>query len=921
MLATWGALTHGSGGLGPGIVTSVTVLGDISIAITNPSSLSVPMQTNGSAIKITTSGSAAYTALDLTKITLTVTDLGHDTSGARASYTRTIGCQYHIFGPYNEATVYQPNLGEFYIRLNDFIFNQDATWKSTVTAINFANGWLTGQPAGLVSSATRSDSLPYFLFPTRLVSPPWGRAAAGGTYPVEVACTHTYPQNMSPLACVEAFVIDGNANTGAIARSSTFQRSLLTPANATTVGYPVPTYQLSPAMPTTGTPTYRAAVRFIFKPWIGPPTATSTVTVNGDSVTGTGDAFYPSLNLPYELPFCFDYDDSHVPVYGVIDYAGTGTITHNVNVATIDVSGLCLTQAGAIASGKTYADFSTFAIAVRRLNNSSTNLTILSNNGLSTLSYKRPTAHTTIYTANGSVSGGVAVLVPVGSSVPGADLGCYSWRFTASSQTNFPPGYVAFEIQSQSGLPTTDVRIRGRDSGGGATANKQHMSRVLWRGINFDSTGVSVASENICVDGVITNGAPTAQPTEIAAVYNIHVDCQFNGVDPSSVAAGASVQHFQKGWFWDYRCDHQNPSSGTAQGSASSVVCGNVENVGCNAFRKSGATVQQTTLGSALGLKCTRVSLGAQGVVSAAGVQPTFTNQLFHNVGITDDTASQANTLFELATKRPIIRAAGVVNLGVWFMGTTMGGPSVSISNDGVRLEIDSLIMWNIGQAAPNVSLGSGRTNWGYQEQAYIRINKRITGGYFANQCYNVKGDVFPAPETVATYGEGAWDVTNFYWKGSVVTNSGTNWQALQDVAANAAPGSGGALSDTAYWYNSGISTATAYGAKPLRQGNSDWRYHVGIKGCIAANTSSGVGDLPSATSWYGDAWGVSEKPESATSYPTSWYTSPVAGDFTPKAAGPMDSLVAAGFAPVPFDLIGTAFLNDGTDAAGPLQR
>lgn len=119
---------QGLGALGPDIVTGVTVLGDMDVPITSPSSMNVPMQTNGTTLLIETSGSAAHGDLDVSKITLSVQDRGHNTSGDQVFRTRTIVLRGKLYKPYGEdTTVYQPSLGDFYVKLGDYIFNEDAT--------------------------------------------------------------------------------------------------------------------------------------------------------------------------------------------------------------------------------------------------------------------------------------------------------------------------------------------------------------------------------------------------------------------------------------------------------------------------------------------------------------------------------------------------------------------------------------------------------------------------------------------------------------------------------------------------------------------------------------------------------------------------------------------------------------------------
>ena len=597
------------------IVTGVTVLGDINITIASPYALSVPMSTNGETILITTSGTQTVAGLTtgqqaafLAGVTLTVTDLGHDQSGNQVTRTRTVLLREFLRGPWNENGYYQPTAGQFYVRLDQSLFNQDATWKSTVTQVAFAAGWLpsaTSEFIGGLSSecCTRNDSLAYFVFPIKVPTVYFQRVGAPGTTPtegyagtflLEVGGTHNFPLNAQPWACVEAWTLDSASTVGTTGRQGTMAVSPNTPG--TQPGLPVPTYAVTVPVDSSLLDG-RCEARFRVKPWIGPPVESATY---GDAV--------PTLNCPIGVPFCKDFGDStaysgnHAFLHGMLFFdpanstaltaAGKTVITSSTNVATVDVSGLSLTAAGAAASNKVYPDLPTLETAVRRVNNTSSNLTIADPvTGAASYSYKRPTNHVTLYGTNGSIAGGIALLAPVTGSVVGSDVGCYSGRGSVLSQTNYPPGYVGFVIRSVSGSKSGDVRWRGRLAAGTSTGgtsvsstNKQISSRTLWRGITFDSTGagVTAAADNAVIDGGSANGTPTTSRTESAAVFVFRIDCDVLEKPFAELSVSTNCSLLNGGWHGDIRVNQTAAQTSTSIGSYGSSFASRMWSLGSN---------------------------------------------------------------------------------------------------------------------------------------------------------------------------------------------------------------------------------------------------------------------------------------------------------------------------------------------------
>jgi hypothetical protein len=910
----WEGLAGGDGGSGPGpgIVTDVEILGDISVGITAPSVLSVPMQTNGTTVRIATSGTALVGAVDKTKITLTVEDDGWDTSGTKIKRTRTIGIREAFYKPYNENTAaYQPNLGEFYFKTTHSMFNQSATWKTTIVSVSFAAGWIAGEPLGLVTGAsvTRSDSLPYPPFPMRLMNDAWERYGVGDTVKIDVVPINQFARLKSMVACVEGYTIDGNSNVGTTQRVSAFVNSPMTPIGATNPGLPCPSYRLELPLPTTGTPTYRAEARVIAKPWIGPPQCSSAETVSGEAYSAWGREM-PTFDLPTGLPFCFDHNDSHIPIYGVVHHdPASATIASNTNVATVSMAGLCKTKAGAIASGQTYADFATLFTAVRRLNNSAVAVTILSDNGLSTTTYQRPTPHTSIYTANGSISGAVAIMLNVAGSTPGADTGCYSWRVTTSSQTNYPPGNFWAQVESQDGVPNDLCRLRGRNFDGTAPASKNIPCRTRFKGVYFDSVGTPAAADNTVIDGT---GDHSSIPTELAAVYSSFHDCKARGVD----TAGVFGQLYRVGYRWYIRSDIDGVSSNGMFAVGNTVVTGVCAMVGSKYARTGASSAVTVYMYALMGCRLLNMTLERVGITAIANApnmaQPLPRNGVVFNVEHKITYATAVTGTLNLGSI-PIVDGQGVMNYALIFENTA-SSTGIHLGADGYTYSIDNFIFAHAATLLKIVdpTTGGARTNINYADIGGILRPKRVKAMYSIFPQYNSKQDSFPSPTLWSS--ADTWNSTASYFAGAIVENGVNGYQALQNIPQS----SGILLSDTAYWFNGGP-MGVAYGAQPYRQGNKDWQYHIDCEGNVACGSTAGSSTAPSPASsnWYGIAW---EENGDYNQVYNDLFVNRAADDYTPVAAGILADRVPAGMAMAPFDVYGTALLDDGTDYAGPIQ-
>jgi hypothetical protein len=878
-----------------GLVQQIEVLNDITIPITSPSAQSVPMQTNGTVIRVKTTGAALAAAADTALVTAVVQDRGHDTAGNIVNRSRTIKIRAKMIGPYNELTVYQPVLGEFYWVLDDFVYNQDATWKTTFLSVQFDAGWVPGAPAEIVTTVTRSDSLSYPPFPFRLLTAPWQRVASGGNLLAEVIAVNDFARDGSMIACAEVWAVDPLGTAGTVARASDFLRSPNTPDDATLQGHPAPTYQ--PVVSFSGLLGGKCYLQYRVKPWIGPPVESMTY----------GDAF-PTQNPAQQIPVFHDTDNSHVQLFAVLSHeplnppAGKTVIPTNLNVTTVDISGVSTTMAGAIASNKVYADLGTLAYAIRRVNRASSAVTIADPvTGAATFSYQRPTLHD-------DLSGGVAVCPPVTGSVMGADAGAYSIRQGMNNTTNYPPGGTAFEIRSLSGLPSDDVRWRGQFSEGGSIAfnGRGIPSRTRLRGITADSTGVTTANNN----HAFYNFTLTTQATEAAAYYIEQIDTRFFGTNEVSPTTGV---FYSPGLQWHTRHLQDEPRGLELEAAGTVYTAGMCASIGSayygwplnSAVSPAGFVYE----GAYLGTKLRNVRRSTHDYYGANLNRPIAKGTIFFNVEFFFSVSVTMTSSPLGIGGTPIQGGEGWVNIHIYGYAGPATSQQISITNDGNVREIDNLIIRHMGSVWPDNVEAHGRFNIGYNDQGWLRVDKRLTAGYMVARQWAVKGDPFPAPETAASRSNAAYQTTYPYFSKSIVHSGGIAYQAKQFVPANTP------VSDTNYWFNGGTSTV-AYGAQPLRQGNKNFRYMVASKGNVMATAAGGETGV-SPTSWYGIAWDPLSKVQATWA---NYYNNMAGGDFSPLPGGELVNRVPAGGAVAPFDLFGNPIPNDGTGAAGPIQ-
>jgi len=869
-----------------GLLVRIAIVDDVVVGIQSPVVMSVPMQTNGICMCIETL--ADIGPIDLTKIQLAVTDPGHDQSGSVVQVPRSLGVRDYLHGPYNETNAVTGGPRRFFLMLDDRLYNESESWRTAVSALTFAAGWLPGRAEEVIPGASveRLDTLRYPNFPVKTPTLPFRRADAAGVLSFEVATMNEFARNGSMIARVDAWAAVGAA-LGPVVAATTMTNSIETPVGATPSGLQVPLYSL--AVSTGGLPDGNGEIRYKVFPWVGPPWSSEQ---RGEP--------YPTLNAPRGLPFRNDVAGNHAPLYGIVAQDGIG-------IAGTDLRGLSFTIAGAKASLLRYRDCAAVATAVRLFNASLSLQTIADG------PQRRVVPHN-------DISGGVAVLLPIEGSVAGSNAGSYALRSAFTPTTAYPAGDTPFEIRSEVGTPDQRVRLRGVLANGAvpAAGTKQTPTRLLLRGIWLDGTGTT-GVQNTVIDGTVL-GAPAVAPTALTATYQLSVDCV---ITENASAGSASPTRARPGFVWDVRLRHAE-MAGVGSMHVVSAHAGLSSTIG-SLYTSDASTTRKIRLSTILG--CRMMNVGVQGQLKDN--QPLITGQLLLNTRIDFNQAITTPGIV-LVTKRPAIGGLGIGNVFVRSSIDT-GQPLMQISADGVLVECDNLIMRHFGHDAATLATtpSNGRVNLLYQDAGYTRINKVGTLSYCAFRCYTVKGDVLPATGKASAIAAGSFVTTDPYFKGAIVWDivgvsqpASTFYQALRDVNVNGT--SPAPLADATSWLNLGKIYNLAYGAQPLRQGNSAFRYHVGCRGNVASVTYNSLA-FPGTQSGYGFAWG---RDETVKANFGNYYRNPAADDYRPMSIemgdavdSPLLDRVAAGQACLPFDLAGNPRLNDGHGAAGAYER
>lgn len=864
-------------------VTAASVLGPgTTISITAPSSINVPVDTNGWVLRVTTSG--ADTTCDISKFVLTVTDPGYDTTGASVTQTRTIYATGILRKPWNNETQNSTPAGTFDLTLSEHLYT-----GSIVTGVSFAAGFTTGSSAQTFTagSVTRGDNLAYPKCKVRAATRPFVLITSANTAAIEVMGTHRAARNGGPFACVEAWYRQSTTDF-AVGRSGTQVASVSTPkpsGGGSVSGTVAPVYRV----PIEGSAATDGAgvVRYQVKPWIGDSASIWKSWVDGDA--------WPTLNAPAELPMVRDYAGKFQGAYAFVNQSATAGASPAVQTT--------LTDPGTAGS---YATAATALAAIRAFNAARTG-------GL----------------AHDDVSGGTIVFREIAGSTRGADANSYNLGGASlSSGATYPVNAtgVPYEIRSLTGLVSDGVRMRGTKPDGSTLTSKSVGQRVVWRGITFDSEGQTVAANNSVVSGVSAGGQATSGVTFDNACAQFLVDCIVSETTAINPASSTALLGF--GFRYDYRVAHYNARSGTGIGANASYITGLAVSMGslyqCDTM--ANAPFAPTCFG---GMRIVRNLIATQG----AGVQPLIRAAVIAGLRIDTEGSSSSAIVLNASNVRDSLRTGiGCVNILVRCVGTTTA-TGFSFAADGNRtptLDCDFHHIVSFGDGAV-----AGRANFGYQDSGYVRVPKEISMIGFVANSFNMKSDGFlgsSAENPSGTYGAtGPMDTSVAWTWGSIVHDNNATlsarlvYQAIRDVPI------GTAITDTSYWYPPGAVWSTQYGRQPLRTGNWTGRNGVDSRGCVWTTSADGGHN---ATSFGPDNLPIDTIFGTGTS--ADYYRNPAIGttatatdatDFTPKILAiegidsPLLNRIRAGMQPVSIDIFGNARDNTGAGAAGPVER
>ena len=436
------------------------------------------------------------------------------------------------------------------------------------------------------------------------------------------------------------------------------------------------------------------------------------------------------------------------------------------------------------------------------------------------------------------------------------------WGATSmGNQTTYPPGLGYFGVTREVGSSISNTGLMTNASA--PTTNRAVPSRTILDGVGI-FPGAAGLTHTI-TDGS-SAGIPTTQPTVAAAVYIVVRDCAGTGNNDN-----ANAVFSRAGYRWYHRCnfvacgdDIVSSNAGQFNGLANlhGTTINNDANT-VNAICQSGSVI-----GSAL-RSCTLITL-------ASGIAPDILGRMVHSTRADmDDGAGRAATALTTATQQSTgaarsigIRGESWVNVLLRKVrtGATAGvlgageAPTHQISSDFAAGNVDQPAITNVNRAY--LSMAGARANGPYQEAGTLLIAKQVRDIGIAASQLNTKGDVFA--------GAG----------GASGNRTGTFAYRFGNARFGVVTGDNSASNETGY-------SPTAWNgdaAAPLSQVNAG----------------------------YGNLWVNDTSLAVGNNYAAS-------GDYTPKSV--LFDRIPSGRAVTAFDLAGNARRNNGTGAAGAIER
>ena len=889
--------TGASGGSGP--VTSVTVVGALADVAT---ATLAPAVTNGQAIPLDTAGwvlliqcSGAQTIADATKLTVNITRPGNTSGLGDAATTRAdtaLGVKALRRAYPNQLSGLPAAANAFYITIDNLIHASD-----TLT-ITLAAGFFTDQASSIPIGAgliTNSSGLTYAKPIVRPATLPLRRFTTTAT--VEFAVISEWAAFGSQVARVEARGKIG-ASYGPWAASGTMTRSASTPSSGrfpSTI--PVPVYSVTVDLSSLANSASRTDSMVVYRAygWYGDVLFDSETDGQAFNASGlpSGDA------APVGLPIIKDAVGNHTPIYAWVNRDGTAGASAAIQTGTTDPG-----------SAASYASEVSAFTAARTYN----------------LSGARTNTHN-------DTSGLVILYRDVASGALGNSTGAYWQRASwASYSDGLLPPVMCSASYLASGTTTLDCRARGvQDDGVTAATSKRRDGVFEYRGITFDGIGLTGTLHQVS-DGQASGAATTA----VAAVTGcILIDCD---IRENSAAGSTAPIFYRPGWRWDVRVDQGGLSAGEGPVGVQSLAAASSTfsslQLSIGSLYSRGATSTSPSIylpyTALLGVWARNISVATP----PSGIKGVPEFAMLYHVRI--DQAGPASVA-GVDMNHKIGQGIGMCGVFVRRTGT-ISSAAFRISGDATRRDVNNFVVQHIG-ADSGANDDQDRTNFLYQEQGFIFLTQRGSAKYCAFGSYNIKDDIFPAPElgSASVYSEGAWAGSTqvyrgvIYHDGNVTAANRVFYQAIADFVTGAVQATD--LADTARWLNLGLQNSLAFGAQPLRTGN--WRAPHGVRQFGNCATKTANGDtVASPGSWYGEAWGrggsinttwanyYKTRTGGALSSFTTW------GDYRPQsiAAGdandsPLLARVPTNAAVSPFDLSGVTRLTNGTGAAGPYER
>jgi hypothetical protein len=289
--------------------------------------------------KIVLSGITDVTQVcDATKLTLTVSDPGYDTSGNATTVNRTITGQGPLIRQYEDAIANlsqgsSPNANinylittdgtnlTLYIALSDWIYT-----GTTINSVSLAANFYGSSSATTISSPTNSSDLAYPNVIFGWHTPQYNSTNGTGTLPVEGLAFHRHAMNGQQVACVKYQATDAHSISGAVSTVGASTLSTLAKQGN------IPEVFAANVDFSGLTQGDNCTVNAIAYPWLGNnPYAIATY----GSITGQGTA-WPTQKGQTLLQALCDKTGAYGGAYAYVSLAGndtTGVVSTSTTVA------------------------------------------------------------------------------------------------------------------------------------------------------------------------------------------------------------------------------------------------------------------------------------------------------------------------------------------------------------------------------------------------------------------------------------------------------------------------------------------------------------------------------------------------------------------------------------------------------------